>query len=502
MPARRPAAGAGVARRLAALVLGVPCWLACSDSSPPIACGELRAPPAPDRASVVLVVNDTMRRDRMGIHGGRARTPHFDRLARENLWFTDAVAQAPWTKPSIATLFTSLYPTQHGVVTHPAAQVRAGQEIGRRMAASDRLSPSARTLAEAARDAGFRTAAFVANPWMDRRFGFDQGFERYDDSFARWGFPGSRVMERALAWLATLDPDERYFLYVHTIDTHRPYPALTWPEVETALARPPTPGELPPPARREITQLVRLEGPRPPGAGPPPKRRVLRRAYDKGVELFDRDLGRLLRGLERDPRRDRTAVIVTSDHGEALYARGYGGHSRGLYQSELAVPLAMRLPGTREARVDCRVGLIDLMPSLCDWLGLDCPPDMAGHSVFAGLGERTAPPETYLGEASVLDPRQRTVYRGPWKLIHQPASRPEPDRPPRAWQLFHLESDPEEQQDLLRGEERSPEIVGAFRELRDALAEEVPPVADLEPGGDVEIDAKLEERLRSLGYLD
>jgi arylsulfatase A-like enzyme len=100
-----------------------------------LACGALREPSPPEPVSVVLVVNDTMRRDRMGIHGGRARTPHFDRFARENLWFTDAVAQAPWTKPSIATLFTSLYPTQHGVVTHPGRQLFAGQEaVGSRAA--------------------------------------------------------------------------------------------------------------------------------------------------------------------------------------------------------------------------------------------------------------------------------------------------------------------------------------------------------------------------------
>jgi arylsulfatase len=468
-----------------------------------LACGALREPSPPEPVSVVLVVNDAMRRDRMGIHGGRARTPHFDRFARENLWFTDAVAQAPWTKPSIATLFTSLYPTQHGVVTHPGRQLFAGQEVERRIRESDQLPPSARTLAEAARDAGYRTAAFVANPWMDRRFGFDQGFETYDDSFARWYVPGRRVMEQALAWLEDLQPDEPFLLYVHTIDTHMPYPALTWDEVEEALERPPAPNPIPASARREIAQLLRLEGPRPPGQSLPAKPRVLRRAYDKGIEIFDADFGALLAGLERHPRRDEMAVIVTSDHGEALYARGYGGHSKGLYEGELAVPFAARLPGARPAQVDCRVGLIDVMPTLCSWLGLPCPSEMAGSSFFAGAEARTAAFESYRGEASVIDPAMQALYRGPWKLIHQPGRRPEPDPPPGAWSLFHLDDDPEERTNLLADRKAGPEIASTFRELRSELSVELPRIADLEPADDaVLLDAELEERLRSLGYLE
>jgi len=215
------------------------------------------------------VVSDTTRRDRMGIHGGPAHTPHFDRFAEENLWFPQAVSQAPWTKPSVATLFTSLYPTQHGVVTHPSHQLRAGEELGRRLVSSDRLADSAVTLAEAYRAAGFRTAAFVANPWMDRRFGFEQGFEHYDDSFARWEVPGAAVVESALAWLETLGADERFFLYVHTIDAHRPYPALTFEEALAAATQPPAPGDIPLipiAARREIRGQIRIEGPRPAGA--------------------------------------------------------------------------------------------------------------------------------------------------------------------------------------------------------------------------------------------
>jgi arylsulfatase len=490
-------------RRIPWLLASVlaPVWLACSEQIPrTLGCGELAKTPAPDGASVVLVLNDTMRRDRMSLHGGPARTPHFDRFARANLWFAHAVAQAPWTKPSIATLFTSLYPTQHGVKTHPSNQLRAGQELGRRLVSSDRLPEAAETLAEAYRAVGVRTAGFVANPWIERRFGFAQGFEHYDDSFARWGVPGEQVMDAALAWLATLDPGERFFLYVHTIDTHRPYPALTWEEVEDALREPPPAGAIPSRAEHEITQLVRLEGPHPPGARAPAKRRVLRRAYDKGIERFDEAFGGLLHGLARDPRHDRMAIVVTSDHGEALYRRGYGGHGRGLYQSELAVPLAVQLPGARPGRVDCRIGLIDLMPSLCDWNELPCPDTMAGRSWFQSQPGADDLDDSYLAEATVLDDRHRAVYDGRYKLLYKPGSRPEAAPPPTPWSLFDLRQDPDESHDLLAGETRPPAVAQTFASLRRVLAERRSE-ALLDPGQEP-VDRELEDRLRSLGYLE
>jgi len=445
-------------------------------------------------------VNDTMRRDRMGIHGGGAATPNFDRFAEEGWWFRRAVSQAPWTKPSIATLFTSLYPTQHGVVTHPSGQLHAGQDLKRELQTSDRLSASGATLAEAYRAAGFRTAAFVANPWLDRRFGFGQGFEHYDDSFARWGVPGERVMEAALEWLATLRPDERFFVYVHTIDTHRPYPAVTWKEVKTALEEPPPRGPLSPRAKREIASLLRLEGPRPPGAQPPAKRRVVQRAYDKGIERFDAAFGVLLRGLERDPRHDRIGVLVTADHGEALYRRGYGNHGLGLYQAELAVPLAARLPGSGRGEVDCRVGLIDVMPTLCDWSGLECSEQMMGRSLFDGGSGDESPDELYFAQGTMVDPNQRAVYQGRYKLIHSPGPRADARTSASPWALFDLQDDPREKRNLLAERPRPPEVERIFATLHMALDHALPSGAVLEPDH-APIDPELEERLRSLGYL-
>jgi arylsulfatase len=487
--------------RIAGWLVALPLLLACGDAAPVVRCGRLQKPVAPPSASVVLVLNDTMRADRMSILGGPARTPNYDRFARENLWFTGAVSQAPWTKPSVATLFTSLYPRQHGVLSHPAQQLRAGQELGRKLLATERLPDSAATLAEAFQAAGFRTGAFVANPWLDRRFGYEQGFDTYDDSFGRWGMPGEQVMQSALAWLATLDPGDRFFLYVHTIDTHRPYPAVTWDEVEDALRQPPPPGELSLAARREIKGLIRIEGGRPPGAHVPSEPQVVRRAYDKGIERWDTVFGDLLRGLARDPRYDRTAVLVTSDHGEALYDLGYGNHGLSLYQTDVAVPLAVRFPGAGAATVECRVGLIDVMPTLCEWNRLACPSGMAGRSFLAGGGEELDLDRAYVSEASMLDANQRAAFHGRYKLIHSPGRRAEASPPPRPWSLFDLRDDPHETRDLLGDERRPARVEKAFASLRLVLDRAAASPSVLAPE-EAPVDPQLEQRLRSLGYVE
>ena len=234
------------------------------------------------------------------------------------------------------------------------------------------------------RAAGYRTAAFVSNPWMETKFGFDQGFEIYDTSFARWGLeneqaklPGIEVSAKALEWLATLPPGTPYFLFVHYLDSHRPYPPLHVQELAAHQDEIRNDHrELDDKERRELAVLVHVEGK--PGVAPPPiepKLSMLELAYDKGIEHFDFALERLLEGLAHSEEGRRAAVVVTADHGEALYERGYGNHGRGLHDDELAVPLAMKLPGVVGPKdgVSCLVGLVDVLPTLCTYLGVACP---------------------------------------------------------------------------------------------------------------------------------
>jgi arylsulfatase A-like enzyme len=468
-------------------------------AEPDPACTALRASDTPIAANVVLVVNDTMRRDRVGIYGGLARTPVFDGFAREHLLFERAHSEAPWTKPAIATLFTSLYPSQHGADSHPA--VREGDESAVRH--NDLLPAGLTTLAEVLRDAGWNTGAFVANPWLDRRFGFQQGFDHYQDSVGGWSVPGVAVSRAALEWIGSLDPERPFFAYVHTLDSHRPYGTLRW---EDALARAEVlkadQRAVDPPVARVIGPLIRFAGPGAErGIALQRSLALFELAYDKGIENFDAALGVLLEGLAELPSWVRTAVIVTSDHGEALFEHGYDNHGIGLFDDEIAIPFAARLPGAdpERGRVPCAVGLIDVMPSLCGYLGIECPPTAFGHSFVTSDGE--LPPRYQVSEGVMHHPRHRSLRNRRFKLVYAPDGTPGRGGRSSDFSLFDLRADPDEQRDLLAGRSPDPEAARLVEllapRLQGAVAPFERPTATSAP-----MDAEMQRRLESLGYLD
>lgn len=472
------------------------------DPDPP--CEAIRVSGRPQDVNVILIVNDTMRRDRLGVYGGSAATPVFDEFAREHLYFDRAFSNAPWTKPSIATLFTSTYPSQHRLASHPElrARMRNLRNTGV-LGEVDVLSDGYTTLAEVLRNAGYRTAGFVVNPWMGKEFGFAQGFEVYDDSFARWDVEGQVVSLAALRWLETLDPGEKFFLYLHYIDSHQPYGVLTDADVQNntrLLARGTAPrgAEARPmfewlahhqQQRLSAESLARLEWLGPSVA-------FFNMVYDRGVEDFDRSLGVFLDGFAAHPAYDRTAVLITSDHGEALFDRGYGNHGLGLQDDEIAIPLAAKLPGARvrDPKVDCTVELIDLLPTLCGYLEIDCPAPLFGRDILHDGAARYA-----VSEGVMLKPRHRAIRNRNYLLLW------EPDGPPsqrkREYALFDLVRDPPATRDLLSAKSVTPETQGIADALAARLGAAIPPFdapqSELAP-----LDPALEERLRALGYVD
>jgi arylsulfatase A-like enzyme len=499
-------------RALAGGLLLTAALAACSPQTgsrapgPAPACQTLRMSAPAAEASLVLIVNDTMRRDRVGIYGGPARTPAFDAFAKQNFCFDRAFTNAPWTKPAVATMLTSLYPSQHGLVTHPKVRADGIYEGHGNLTATDVLSDGYTTLAEVLRGAGFRTAAFVSNPWMAEVFGFGQGFEVYDDSFARWNAPGDLVSQKGLEWLQGLAPGERFFLYLHYIDSHRPYGPLSDADVTEhldALANDARPqGEesrmlfgwllSQPQQRLSAAARERLQA-----VGP--RIAFVEMAYDRGIEAFDRALDGFLSGFSKHPAFDRTAIVITADHGEALFERGYGNHGNGLFDDEAAIPMAARLPGMPVAgqRVDCDVALIDLMPTLCTYLGVPCPTPVFGRR-FIAAGQGLTGSGYIVAEGVLGKPRHRTLRGEAYKLFWEPDG--SPAQGPGEYSLYDVLKDPGERDDLLAPNEIAPELGRVAGELVMRLKESVPaferPEAKSAP-----VDPELERRLRSLGYL-
>ena len=448
-----------------------------------------------ERPSIVFILVDTLRRDHLGAYGFSGDiSPNLDWLAKESVLFENALTQAPWTKPSIATLFTSLYPDVHGLDNH-------GGLFGERE--SDALTtgilrPEALTMAELFEDAGYRTGAFVANPWLDRAFGFEQGFETYEIRT-----DGDELLDEARRWLESRAIGEPFFLYLHLMDVHGPYDAPE-DDFERMRARVSLEGSEPPPVERMRRLPPYLEGISwfsvddlaPAGWGAVVdfrlgRSRTLRARYAANVRDFDRRIGPFLQMLRTSHWNEEAYVVLGSDHGEELLEHGGWDHGFSLYDDQIRIPLLIRVPGASGAgrRVDQAVNLIDLMPTLATLAGIEPPGGLQGRdqsTLIDGGGSWNLP------SFSTATKHRRGVYSirdARYKLIYDATS--------RSSSLFDLESDPGEYRDLADDEpEKTEELLrhlAAYFEdntRQDASAPELTPV----PG-------ELRKALEALGYV-
>jgi len=314
---------------------------------------------APD--SLVLVTIDTLRMDHLGIHGGPTPTPHLDALARDGVVLMSAVTPTPSTAPAHASLFTGLHPWRHGVLDNAV-----------------RLDTAEPTLAEILGGPKRATAAFVASYILHPRFGLGRGFAQYRFEASepytwrgrereRFWSRGNQVTDRALRWLEA-EGERPFLLWVHYFDPHAPYqpPAAFEQPTEEAVAPASTrlPAHLP--DARSLAELIR--------------------GYRGEIAYTDAQVGRLLDGLEALNLRDRTAVLVTSDHGEGLGDHGLLEHGENLFSELVRVPVILRsrgLPAGR--RLHGAAQLEDLMPTLLALLGEPIPLDLDGRNLLPWL---------------------------------------------------------------------------------------------------------------------
>jgi arylsulfatase A-like enzyme len=292
--------------------------------------------------NLLVVTLDTTRADHLGCYGrDGAETPALDRLAREGVRFDDAVTNAPVTLPAHASIFTGLYPPNHGVR-------RNGEYV---------LGLDQKTLAEDLARAGYDTAAFVGAFVLDARCGLAQGFDVYDDfvnpptslslSHSYDERNAAQVTESALRWLHSRNAERPFFAWVHYFDPHQPFQA---PE--------------------------------------PFRSRFGERQYDAEIAYVDSQVTRLVDALAALGVDDRTLVVVVGDHGEGLGEHGESSHDFFVYESVMRVPLIVWAPGAFEGPFvvdDVVVSVTDLYPTVLDLLGLEVPPTSDGLSLVRGL---------------------------------------------------------------------------------------------------------------------
>jgi len=419
-----------------------------------------------ERPNVLVILLDTLRADRLGCYGyDRPTSPVLDRLASEGVVFSDAWSAAPWTLPSHASLFASLYMSEHGV-------------WDRRF----RLSERATTIAEVLSDEGYETGAFTSSGYLRTEYGFGQGFDRF---WAKGGDP-EPIFREALGWIEkTRGP---YFAFVHTYHVHSPHD----PEgaARDLLVRP-YEGGLPEIVHTPDYPWGRRKGEVPPEADV----RYVSDLYDAEVREVDHAVGRLLAGLKAQGKLDNTLIVVTSDHGEEFAEHDHFEHGWSLYEEQLAVPLIMHLPGRFEggAVLEYPVIGIDVAPTIADVVGAPIPDGWSG----AVLG--MAAPETdrpiwvpYRTRNTGLD--AVALRRGPVKYMEFPGRiRPlDPWSDPR---LYDLDADPGERADLWAEEPKQDRA--RWQRAATALKAAYPLRFE---SSSASTDAQMAAQLKALGY--
>jgi len=349
-----------------------------------LACGA-ESPVAPDAPNVLLITVDTLRADRLGTYGfPRDASPAVDALAAQGVVFERAISGSSSTAPSHAAIFTSRFTREHSI----------GHANG-----STRLTGGV-TLAEAFREAGYRTAAFVGNVVLGRRVGFDRGFGRYDDELPDAEANRQEIFERtapgtsqrALAWLAEAD-DRPFFLWVHYQDPHGPYT----PPAEFAARFPPQPrrGERPLPlldglaGRGGIPSYQVREGARLPS--------LYEARYAGEVAFADHWIGRLVAAVGAASGDAGVVVALTGDHGESLGEDDrWFLHGTSTAPDQAHVPLILRAPGLAPARRPEVVHHVDLLPTLLELAGLPVPADARGVALGPVLRGEAALPDRWV----------------------------------------------------------------------------------------------------------
>jgi len=447
------------------------------------------------RPSIILILIDTFRADRVGAWGnGNKLTPALDRLAAEGAVFERAYAPSPWTMPSVGSLFSGVYPSVHKATSYKVAVGK--EELGAGEVSA--FSPDLTTIAEQLSEAGYQTAAFVSNPFIVEQHGFSQGFTHFDASYVARTAPAGAVNTGAIRWLEQRDPARPFFLYLHYMDTHAPYQAGREFE-EAQLAKTEALAERRPLSEFERTKFGGYYGKSMRRhANDPRHTRLAATAeywngrYDACVAQVDAYIGEFRDKLGALGLLDDTLVIVTADHGEALGEHEYWGHGVTAWNNQLHVPVLLRLPGEVPAgrRVRDVVSLLDVAATVRDYAGLRAPAVSQASSLRPLLGGSDEPPRTVFAEAVNTQPGLRVVIEGDWKLLYWTDS--------QQGALYNLARDPEERTDV---SEANPDVRAR---LADALVAQLERNEKLGHGvreSTSDLSSGQSARLSALGYV-
>jgi len=459
-----------------------------------VSCSPGDPPPAPahsEQPNVIIVLVDALRADRLGTYGFDARptSPNLDEFATRSVVFERAISQDGWTVPSVASLFTGVYPRTHGVLRFIEPKVHLeGQIDGAGPVMMDAMSLDHQTLAEQFSAAGYSTAAILKSDVINAGRGFEQGFDFFHflakkpkdrlDS-------GAQMTDAAIDWLDDRSSDDRpFFLYLHYMDPHTSYiaPEPFYSKYSTGFDSEldgnhagvvafNEPGS-PEPTADDIGKLLAL--------------------YDAEIEYWDTQFGRLMEHVEATGLAGDSIVVVTADHGEAFWEHGMFEH-RGVFQENIHVPMILRIPGIGPRRIGTWVQMIDIGPTLTELAGVPSGDHWVARSHAAAIrdGAEVADDIVYsewAGERTIIEPSGLKLLIGHGE--------------PR---LYDLVTDPGEQVNLADPDDqesfRPEDLARIGIELDRIIAENEALASVFSAAEQAELSEDQIEALRALGYL-
>ena len=422
------------------------------------------------RPNILWIVVDTMRADRLG--GDLDLTPYLDRFGQRGVVFERAYAQSPWTLPSIGSMMTSLHPKEHG----------AGGRLGRFQSVRAGVPTAPGVFAKA----GYTTHAIVNVEFLKKKYGVTRDFEAVDvESYTnnKEVRNAARTTDAALEYMQRDRGDQPFFLLLHYFDMH-------------AVYDPPQPFR-----RRYAAPPDREGGPNRTLFGTRDHLMALRagqlelspqwidraeRLYNGEVAYTDAEIGRLLDQVEALGLGEDTLIVLCGDHGEEFLDHGGFEHGHTVYEELIHVPLIMAGPGAQAGgRVPQPVRMIDVLPTLCEWADVGGERSFVGQSLMPALRGEAVSARSVLAHGNMWGDPYTAWREGDYKLIVSGQGERE---------LYRLDLDPLEQQDLVASEpERAEALAQELQSMEAAMAA-------LGLGSDVSLSEAEREALKASGY--
>ncbi len=373
---------------------------------------------AGDRPNVLLVLVEALRFDQFDRElAGQPIMPNLQALAERGMHFESAWVTESWTKPSVVSFLTGLYPSVHKVrfseLFKPDNPLADDPTV-----AVDVLPESMPTLTGVLQKAGYRTGMIQTNTNLQPRWGFEAHYDH-----AEYPFRADAIDATDTALDFMQDDGEPFFLYLHYFDPHDPYVPTTAPEPMRRR---------PPGVSRAVEQFIKeshvqltldlaylrlgLRTERQTPALRPNARAYARQLYDAETFEADRELGRLLAWVEANA--PNTIVVVAGDHGEEFWEHGAVNHGQTAFSEVSRVPMVIYVPAIGHRKVSTPVSGVDVLPTICEAVGLDVPPNQGRSLLAPGLEVQPVFTEagTFMRDAPV---DFTAVVEGDWRYIYE-----------------------------------------------------------------------------------